>query len=209
MKTKLKKFDEFAHSLFPHEIEYILSIQQFQNNENIEIIKKIQENLISEKKVYSFDTELDKRRYSNLKKWIEEKLEAIDVDLLLKWILNFDEKILTDIISVDEEQFILQKLKQINPTFFHFIRFYEMIEHYRDYLLIRVRKQYYKPVFEFLSENYLKYTQAVEINKQLNLATRDIIQRSIISENEFTQWETFFLRHLAIYSSTAILATKH
>jgi len=197
MKTKLKKFDEFAHSLFPHEIEYILSIQQFQNNENIEIIKKIQENLISEKKVYSFDTELDKRRYSNLKKWIEEKLEAIDVDLLLKWILNFDEKILTDIISVDEEQFILQKLKQINPTFFHFIRFYEMIEHYRDYLLIRVRKQYYKPVFEFLSENYLKYTQAVEINKQLNLATRDIIQRSIISENEFTQWENFLFETLS------------
>jgi hypothetical protein len=63
-------------------------------------------------------------------------------------------------------------------------------------LLIRVRKRYYQPVFQFLSENYLKYSQAIEINKQLNLATKDIVQHKKITENELIQWQQFLYETL-------------
>jgi hypothetical protein len=196
MKTKLKKFDEFVQSLFPHEIDYLLSVQQFQSTENNQILSIIADNIHQRKVWQKFDDEIDKRRYSNLKKWMEEKLSSIDVDLFLNWLLNLDEKIITDRISQQEELFIIQKLKQVQSNDYYFIRFYEMIEHYRDYLLIRVRKRYYQPVFQFLSENYLKYSQAIEINKQLNLATKDIVQHKKITENELIQWQQFLYETL-------------
>jgi len=197
MKQKLKKFDDFTQSLFPHEIKYLLSVQNFNSLENIDILEKIASNLKTTEKYKEFDTSIDKRRYSNIKKWIEEKLSAIDVDIFLNWLLDLDEKILTDKISLQEEKFILQKIKQVQPTSFYFIRFYEMIEHYRDYLLIRVRKKFYQPILQFLNENYLKYSQAVEINRQLNLSAKDIIQPKNITENELLQWQQFLLETLS------------
>lgn len=188
---KLKKFEEFTATLFPHEVDYLLSVQQFTSAENVKILKQIAHNINFPEKKQTFDLSLDKRRYSNLKKWIEEKLESVDVDVFLKWMLDLDEKIITDKISREEEQFLIQKIQQVKATDYYFARFYEMVEHYRDYLLIRVRKRYYEPVFRYLNENYLKYIQAVEINKQLNQATKDIVQFKKTSETELLQWQLF------------------
>lgn len=191
MKKKLKKFSDFAMSLFPHEVEYLLSIQQFDSPENISILNKIA--LINSNTTdnFNFDTSIDKRRYSNIKKWIEDKLSKIDVDVFLNWLLDLDKKILTDSISLQEEKNLLQKVKQIQSDSFYFIRFYEMIQHYRDYLLIRVRKQYYKHVVKYLNDNYLKYTQAFDINRQLNLAAKDIVQLKKVAADELLHWENF------------------
>ena len=41
MKQKLSKFTEFANSLFPHEIDYLLSVQQFATDENLKILNLI------------------------------------------------------------------------------------------------------------------------------------------------------------------------
>ncbi len=75
MREKLVTFSEFAMALYPHEVEYLLSVQQLEKPENIKILNLVNYNSKNPLNRLPYDTSIDKRTYSYIKKWIEETLE--------------------------------------------------------------------------------------------------------------------------------------
>ncbi len=65
---------------------------------------------------FPYKVSIDKRKYSNLKKWISEKLAAIDVDVYYDWLLEIDRKIMTDTISPREEDALIRLIKGFEQT---------------------------------------------------------------------------------------------
>ena len=193
MKQKLQKFTEFANSLYPHEIDYLLSIQHFETKENIKILNLINYNSKNPLNTLPYDNSLDKRKYSYVKNWIEKKLNSIDVDFYYDWLISIEKQVMTDAIMPDEEKDLLEKTLTTSTKHYYFIRFYELLQHYRDYLLIRVRNQYYEPVSEYLEKYNDHYQLVTELNKKLNSATLDIIKQHSASEikTESKHWEKF------------------
>lgn len=191
MKQKLLKFTEFANSLYPHEIDYLLSVQQFATSENIKILNLINYNCKNPLNTIPYDSTLDKRKYSYIKNWIEKNLNEIDVDYYYDWLIAIEKQVMIDAILPEEEKDLLEKTKTTTNTHYYFIRFYELLQHYRDYLLIRVRNQYYIPVSEYLEKYHSKYLLAIKINEELNNATKDIIKQHSETITETKQWEDF------------------
>lgn len=191
MKQKLSKFTEFANSLYPHELDYLLSIQNFTTTENLKILNLINYNSKNPQNTIPYDATLDKRRYSYVINWVEQKLGEIDVDKFYDWLIGIEKKIMTDSILPEEEKDLLQKTTTINQQHYYFIRFYELLQYYRDYLLIRVRNKYYAPVSEYLKTNEVQYKYVIDLNARLNNATIDIIKQHSEVETESRQWENF------------------
>lgn len=189
MRTKLSTFQEFTESLYPHEIEYLLSIQNFSKTINLEILRQIHTNSTSKNTIKPFDSNVDKRTYSYLKTWIQESLTKIDVDIFFEWLIEVEKRVLTDIISPADETEILIGIKQIKPSYYYFIRFYEFLQYYRDYLLVRNRTKQNTVVSEYLEkykDNYLKSTQ---INHQLHLITTKIVNNLSYTKDELATTE--------------------
>jgi len=191
MKKKLALFTSFANALYPHEIEILNRHNNLEDQENIAILARIYHNNKYPEQKKSYDPDIDKRKYSNLKKWIEQKLSQHDVDQYFEWLIDLEKKILTDSINPDEEKRLLRHLKHVSDKHYHFTRLYETIQHFRDYLLIRMRITYYKPVSEFLDKYRMKYLDALEIHTKLNDATFDIITQQSQADRESKQWESY------------------
>ncbi len=199
MKQKLLKFTEFANSLYPHEIDYLLSIQQFSTSDNLKILNLVNYNCKNPLNTLPYDGSLDKRKYSYVKNWIEKNLKDIDVDQYYDWLIGIEKQVMTDAIMPEEEKDLLEKTISTSSTHYYFIRFYELLQHYRDYLLIRVRNQYYLPVSEYLEKYKDQYQLVTELNKKLNSATLDIIKQHSTAENitESKHWEKFLKQTFA------------
>jgi bifunctional DNA-binding transcriptional regulator/antitoxin component of YhaV-PrlF toxin-antitoxin module len=191
MKQKLNKFSDFANSLYPHEIEYLLSVQQFAISDNLKILNLINYNSKNPLNIIPYDTSLDKRKYSYLKNWIEKNLLDINVDRYFEWLLNIEKQVMMDAVTPEEEKELLAEITKTSDSSYYFIRFYELLQHYRDYLLIRVRNQLYEPVLDYLNKYRESYSRSTEINKKLNSATIDIIKQHASTTTESKQWEKF------------------
>jgi len=123
MRAKLNTFQEFTQSLYPHEVDYLLSVQNFSKESNLLILHQIHANSNSQQAPKAFDTNVDKRTYSYIKTWIQDTLSKIDVDVFFEWLIMVEKKVLTDVISPLDETEILANIKLIKPTHYHFIRF--------------------------------------------------------------------------------------
>lgn len=189
MKHKLHRFTEFANTLFPHEIDYLLNIQKFDDPEKKKVLDLIQYNSKNPENTLPYDVIIDKRKYSSLIIWIEKRLEEIDVDHSFEWMINMDKRINMDNILPEEEKLLFKAIKRSNHTSYYFMRFYELVGHYRDYLLIRVRTQYIKPVMEYLETYRADYDRAISINNKINHAAVDIIRQHTNSDCESMKWE--------------------
>lgn len=191
MRNKLETFTEFANSLFPHEIDYLISVNQFLKTENLNILNQINHNSRNPHNILKYNASVDKRSYSYVKNWITDTLRKNDVDIFFEWLVSTEKQILTDAITPDEEELLLRKASVVNCKTYYFIKFYELMQHYRDYLLIRFRTRYYQPVSNFLEMFKNNYLQAIEINHQLNSAALDIIRQHKDVSQESQQWEEF------------------
>ncbi|MBW6478284.1 MAG: hypothetical protein K0B37_02580 [Bacteroidales bacterium] len=191
MHNKLSKFSEFANALYPHELDYLLCIQQFEQSDNLKILNLINYNSKNPRNILPYDITVDKRRYSYMKNWIETNLEAKNVDLFYDWLIGYEKKILTDLIQADEEKELLKKAITIEPTHYYFIRFYELMRYYRDFLLIRNRTDFYHSIEEYLKINQAHYEAMIKINTKLNCASEDIVGQYFDSHMESRQWEDF------------------
>ena len=116
MRSKLQKFTEFAQALLPHETAYLLSIQQFDDKIKLGILERVDHNCRSREQALPYDEELDKRKYSNLKQWISERLHATDVDTAYEWLLEAERQIETDSIAPEVEERLLELLRVCSPT---------------------------------------------------------------------------------------------
>jgi hypothetical protein len=189
MKLKLQRFTDFANALFPHEVYYLLSVQKFEDQEKVKILNLVHYNSKNPDNILPYDVTIDKRKYSSLIQWIEHRLNEIDVDVYFDWMSSMDKKINMDSILPEEEKQLFKAIKRANHTFYYFLRFYELIGHYRDYLLIRVRTQFIKPVMEYLEKYKEKYETAIKINDKINNAAIDIIGQHTKFDCESKQWE--------------------
>jgi hypothetical protein len=183
MRTKLTAFWEFTQSLYPHELDYLLSIQQFSKEWNLKILKQIYHNCTSKQPPRPFDTGIDKRAYSYVKTWITQSLEKIDVDVFFEWLILVEKKVLTDVISPSDEAEIRTNIKLIPPTHYYFIRFYELLQYYRDYLLVRNRSKYNELIMDYLDRYKERYLNSVRINRELHVVTARIVKREKTEES--------------------------
>jgi hypothetical protein len=191
MKQQLKNFTEFAHALYPHEISYLLKDNKLQGQDSLRILQLIHYNSQNPNNRLPFDPEIDKRKYSNIKKWVQEKLNKFDVDVFLATIKDLEQKIMTDAISAEEEKQLITFLSKIQPTDYYFLQFYELVQHFRDFLLIRIRMVYYESVSEYLDQYKDHYVNVMAINYKLNNASFDIIKQQSSSAKESEQWIQF------------------
>lgn len=191
MKQQLKSFTEFAHALYPHEISYLLKDNKLQGKDSLRILQLIHYNSQNPNNRLPFDPEIDKRKYSNIKKWIQEKLSKLDVDVFLAIIKDLEQKIMTDAISAQEEKQLITYLVKITPADYYFLQFYELVQHFRDFLLIRIRMVYYESVSNYLDKHKDHYVKVMSINYELNNASFDIIRQQSSSDKESEQWINF------------------
>ncbi|WP_462280339.1 hypothetical protein [Salinivirga cyanobacteriivorans] len=194
MRAQLESFTNFAHALYPHEIHYLLADNHLQGEDSLRILQLIHYNSQNPANRLPFDPSIDKRKYSNLKKWIQQKLERLDVDRFFAWIKDLEQKIMTDAISADEEKALIQYLNKVNPNQYYFPQFYELVQNFRDFLIIRIRMIYYTQVSNFLEKHQQLYKRIVATNNKLNNASFDIIQQYSSSTQESEQWIKFLTK---------------
>ena len=194
MRSKLKKFTEFANTLLPHETQYLLSVAQLEDEKKLDILQLVHKNCAQINQFTPYDISIDKRKYSHLKNWIQKRLGQIDVDQYYAWIGTMDQKITTDHIQPHEEKHLLREIRQYqHPTFF-FKRFYELVSTYRHFLLIRLRYGDHQMVNDFLDQWEDAYRETCRVDAQMHQATQDIIKQYSANTAESIQWERWLSR---------------
>lgn len=191
---KLLKFSTFVISLYPHEIEYLNSISKFQDIDRINILARASKNIHLQGEGLAYDISIDKRKYSSMIKWMQINLEKIDVDVFFNWLLELDRKIYFDIIRVEDEKKILFYLKTVKPSSYYFIRFFEIVISYRDFILIRNKTENYLSTINFINKYQNLYYESKERNRRLNSAATQIMQnnnKGIIQDS--SQWEALLI----------------
>lgn len=191
MKQKLSKFTEFADNLFPHEVYYLSGIENFQTSENKGIFDIIQYNLNHRAEPKPFDESIDKRKYSNLKKWMQEKLAEADVDQQLLFIQELEAKVLLDQVDKQTDREIQKWLQRGVPTHYYFRKIYELAQHYEHFLLIRLREHAGTKVGEYLNQYRENFEQSQEVFNKLQQATADITYEYKNRTETHRGWEEF------------------
>lgn len=188
MRNQLQKFTQFANTLLPHETEYLLAVQQFQDEKRLDILRLVDYNAHHIDQFTPYDTQLDKRKYNHLKNWIKERLEAVDVDKHFNWMLEMEQQIATDTIQTSEEKELLKAIRAYQHPAFFFTKFYELIEHYRHFLLIRLRYADHQLANDFLKKYQADYQLNKKVNEKLHDATLDIVGQYSGKKVESSQW---------------------
>ena len=191
MSARLSDFTGFANALLPHEVSYLHRINQFTDAENRSIMDLILHNTHHPEQTFPYKLSIDKRKYSNLNGWINQKLKSIDVDGSYEWLLEIDRKIMTDTISPREEDLLIRLIKGFQKPPYYFIRLYEIIRNYRFYLLIRFRHYYNRIVDRFLNDYQELYVECIGVNGHLHDATIDIVNQYALNKTESRRWETW------------------
>jgi len=189
MKRQLQKFTEFANKLLPQETAYLLSVQQFDDRVKLGILERVHYNCQHIDQFTPYDISIDKRKYSHLKNWIQDRLAAIDVDRHFEWMIDTERKIITDAIQLSEEKKLLKAIRQYEHPAFFFSKFYELVEQYRQFLLIRLRFSDYQLTDDFLNRYREDYCLSREVDDKLRQATYDIVQQYSRNSTESIQWE--------------------
>ena len=159
----------------PHEIDYLLHVQQFEDAQRLEILQTIQKYQGS--KQIPFDETIDKRKYSHLKNWIEQRLAEIDVDLSLKWLLSAEEAILTDQITTSQEKRLLKSLQSWDESFFYFVKWYEVLKVLREDLQVRLRYEEVQILDDFLEVHRHAYERSTKVSATIQQMTDEIIEQ--------------------------------
>lgn len=189
MKTKLKIFIQFVQQLFPHEVIYLQSKQQFVDPDNLKILADIAQYHQQSINSPCFNPQIDKRKYSRIKGWISKQLMAIDVDLQFEWITHVEKQIMMDTIQPEEEQQIIRSIKTYHTPYYYFMKFYELLQHYRQYLLIRMRHKDHRIVQDFLRIHENAYHRSQQTYEQLHQITLDIVKQYKDNKTETLKWE--------------------
>ncbi|MDN5349559.1 MAG: hypothetical protein PWQ54_955, partial [Bacteroidales bacterium] len=176
-REKLVRFKTFAGELLPHEVHYLQAQAAFSDSINAALFKQLCDFVLHPEQDITFDPKIDKRKYTYLKNWVEKQLAAIDADHFFEWMHQLDLKLMTDQISPDEEIELLGKIKRYSKPSYYFMRFYELVQNYRNYLLIRVRGNYLPVVSTFLVTFKQQYQEAIKVNHLLHDATNDIVNQ--------------------------------
>ena len=189
MRQKLQTFSDFAATLLPHETAWLLSEQKFADAEKRAILERIHNNCTRLQQAQVFDDQIDKRKYTYLKQWIQDKLHDSDADARFEWINNMERKLTTDLITPEEEQELLRALRRAKPTDYFFVKFYELANMFRQFLLIRLRHKEHQQADKFLKDHKAAWERSKQIFEQLHTATVDIVKQYSHGAGESAQWQ--------------------
>lgn len=189
MRSKLQKFAAFANALLPHEVDYLLSTERFDDAERRRVLEQVSENCRKITGHAAFDEAIDKRKYSYLKTWIEERLEAIDVDFQYEWLCTLELRVMTDSIRPDEEKRLLRLFAAGDATEFNFLKLYDLGRIYRHFLHVRMRYADHRTLTSFLEKHRTSYEYARLVNDKLHQATDDIIAQYARGDTDSMRWE--------------------
>lgn len=193
-KVKLKKFIEFSQHILPNEVKYLLKIHQLKDFEKKEILNLLLENSLEENNPKEFSTLIDKRKYSYIKNWAENKLNAIDVDFTLVWLIDLKKKVLTDSISSEDEKIFLKHILNYKKVDFNFKNLYELAKEYKPYLLVRMRYKDHTILANFIEEYKNHYKKAKDIEEKLYNATSEITSQYTLNNTETKFWEKWLYK---------------
>lgn len=191
MRSKLHKFTTFTETLLPHETAYLLAVQQLKDEERLAILHQVDTNSRQIGSYTAFDTSIDKRKYNHLQNWIKERLSLIDVDRQFSWMIELEQQIATDSITTEGEKQLLRAIRQEAQPVFFFIKFYQLIEQYRHFLLIRLRYRDYALIQQFLEKYRTAYQHSQVVHEKLHEATLDIVQQYAEGASESQDWEAW------------------
>lgn len=186
MRPKLHTFQAFADTLLPLEIDYLLGIQRFEDPERVAILHQLAEHT---RRPVVFSDQIDKRKYSHVKKWIQEHLDAVDVDRRFDWLSRMEMAVYTDNIDATAEKQLLKLFEQAGPDWFHFQKLYLLARSLRHYLLIRMRTGSIEAVEHFLEKNKEAFNRAEAVSEALYRLTRCLSDQSAPpGEPEWSAW---------------------
>lgn len=189
MKQKLRKFQEFADGLLPHETGWLVQVHQFTDPEKIAILERLDHNSRLIHQPLAFDELIDKRKYSYIISWVGERLATIDVDFQFRQLVHLEEQIATDAVQPEEERQLSRILKETDHRSYNFTKIYELARLYRHFLLIRMRYRQDQEVDEFLHKYRAQYDHSRDISDKIHYATQDIVKQYAGSPAESIQWE--------------------
>lgn len=189
MRHKLDLFSDFAATLLPHETAWLLSAHTFSDPEKKAILERLHHNCQHIHQALPFDQHIDKRKYSSLKTWISERLQKMDADARLEWISHLERKIISDAIEPEEERDLLRALREVKPTDYFFVKFYELIQAFRHFLLIRLRHDEHRVTNRYIEQHRDAYRRSKQIYEQLHEATLDITQHYSTGQGESARWQ--------------------
>jgi hypothetical protein len=189
VKHKLKIFSDFSKGLLPLEVDYLTHIEKFEDPVHRKILQSIQS--YNKSGILTLPTDVDKRKYSYLKKWISNKLDAIDVDLALSKLCDLDKKVLTDSLMPEDEKALVRLVKRQLSLPYYFMRMYELAKNYHSFLLIRIRYHNLQIIEDYLKKYESAYNHSRQISDKLHKATKDIIDQYSFLKSGSRQWEDF------------------
>ena len=189
MRTKLLAFTQYANTLLPHETTYLLSVQQFQDQERLAILQQVDFNCKHIDQFTIYGEHINKRKYSHVKTWIEERLARIDVDRHFTWMSEVEQRIVTDTVLPEQEKKLLKEVRRYRHPGYFFVKFYELIRTYHHFLLVRMRYDDEKMVARFLETYAEPYQYSLAVSAKIHSATKDIVEQYRQNNQESKQWE--------------------
>ena len=188
MKHKLQTFSDFAATLLPHETAWLRSVHQFADQDKLNILERLDYNCRHIHHPVPFDPSIDKRKYSGLKSWISERLSENDADAQFEWMSLMERKIVTDAIAPEDERALLRALRKVRPTDYFFTKFYELIQAFRHFLLIRFRNKEHRQTDLYLKTHREAWVRARKVYEQLHEVTLDVVQQYQTGSGQSEQW---------------------
>ncbi|NMM47277.1 hypothetical protein [Marinigracilibium pacificum] len=192
-KQKLKKFIEYVSRLLPHEIQYLLDVQQFDDLENLTILRQINEYVNKNADNNIFSTHIDKRKYSRIMRWMQERLNSADVDAEFNLLIDLENNLMKDNLSPDQEKQLLKIINNTEQDEYYFMKRYELGLHFLNFLLVRMRHKEYHIIEDFINKYKSQYDHCRMVYMRIQKATNDIIQQYTYNDIESKQWESWLL----------------
>ncbi|WP_224484812.1 hypothetical protein [Robertkochia aurantiaca] len=195
---KLKKFIEYSESLLPHEVRLLERLSQFRDRDREHIFQTVYHNSLSQHAKKEYSANINKRKYSHLMQWMQGKLEENCTDHFYEKLNYLDSRIKADLIDTEEERELLKILKQYQTHHYHFLRFYEVVKDYLNFLLIRVRMNDYKLINDFIHAYHDDYRRGKDINDRLTQCSSDIVNdyhRNILSDQAL-RWSNWLKKNI-------------
>ena len=181
-------FNKFVQSLFPGEAIILGRHDGLVDVEKKLILQQVIEHAGNMNAVFKSDPSIDKRKYSFIKDWCNQKLSTHDVDIRLSQLMKLEENILLDRIEPNQEKEFFHILKVLKPDDYNFVKYYEISRLFRHYLQIRFRRKETDLVVDFLEKYRYEYEVGRQLNDKIHQATKDILHYYSKKKDFNTEW---------------------
>ena len=187
----LSKFTSYAGSLLPHELDYLDSINNFIDPDNIKVLEQVRRFVTEGSSWQEWDKSINKRKYSRVMHWMDGQLNKIDVDLDYEQLLFLEQEVMADRILPKDERVILKRLQNYDEPCYNFMKVYQLAQHLSSFFLIRMRDKAQAVVQTFLEKYKLLYLKSQDTYQQLNEATNVIVTQYRGEAMDTKHWESW------------------